>query len=94
MFLWFYLISLVCATNLLRSHNPHLAQSIPILSVSLTADPNLYLLRLLRSIDYPVNLILITLGNRNITITRSLSDIAVLGSEEIQKRFPHTKVCD
>ena len=45
---------------------------VPLLSVSLTVDPNRYLQRLLESIDVPVHRILVQIGNSDPSVIRQL----------------------
>lgn len=47
---------------------------IPIISVSLNIDSNNYLIRMLQSIDYPTELVVIQIGNSNNTIITQLID--------------------
>ena len=77
-------------------HRAHAAAShpvsIPVLSISLTADPHDYLLRLLRSIDVPVDALHLTYGSGNSSAVASLVATIQQGTHELLGRFPHTQV--
>lgn len=65
----------------LHLHTPHnrTAKSIPILSISINSDNKHYISRLLLSIDHPIDLILIQIGNSDKpTISRIIEDIEMV----------------
>jgi len=98
----------VCLWLLVSSHvvhwalpaslrHPHTAHaspslSIPVLSISLTADPHEYLLRLLRSVDLQVDVLHITYGSSNSTATKQIAAMVNTGRRELLSKFPHTMV--
>ena len=68
-----------------RGDRGHRVHPIPALSVSLTVDPLNYLARLLMSIDYPINRILIQVGNADPGVRAE-----IMGSmKEAQRRNEH-----
>lgn len=70
----------------------HQEQAIPLLSVTINNDPKRYLLRMLKSIDYPIDMIQITIGNRNQTlIDRIVKDIK-RGELIVRKKFRKTHI--
>ena len=66
--------------------------SIPLLAVTLNDDRRRYLVRLLKSIDHPVDLIQITIGNSNDTAVSQMISDAKLGEQLIRKKFRNTHV--
>jgi GT2 family glycosyltransferase len=60
---------------------------VPMIAVTLNEDRRKYLLRLLKSIDYPVDLVLVTIGNSNATAVQEMKEEAERGRAFIKKRF-------
>lgn len=67
-----YSINIIEKQRQLDHHN---AVPIPMLSVTIATDVNNYLIRLLNSIDYPINNIRILIGNDNETFVKSCLDV-------------------
>lgn len=65
---------------------------IPLLAVTLNEDRRRYLVRLLKSIDYPIDLIQITIGNSNATAVAEMLADARLGEMLVRKKFRSTHV--
>eukprot|EP01041_Mallomonas_annulata_P012574 gene12574-26480_t len=61
---------------------------VPLLSIALTMDPQHYLLRLLRSIDHPVDLISILVGNEEDRIIKSI----IYDVDIARKERPHLRI--
>lgn len=79
-----------------RGHAKHSKGSkktpIPLLAVTLNEDRRRYLVRLLKSIDYPIDLIQITIGNSNATAVQEMVAEAKLGEMLVRKKFRNTHV--
>ena len=60
---------------------------VPMIAVTLNEDRRKYLNRLLKSIDYPVDLVLITIGNSNATALQEMKSEAERGKSFLKKRF-------
>ena len=63
------------------------ATPVPLITVTLNEDRRRYLLRLLKSIDYPVDLVLIKIGSSNATAVQEMTSEANLGKALLKKRF-------
>lgn len=59
----------------------HSPRSIPLLSVSLNLDRRGYMARLIRSIDYPIDRVIVQIGNADPTIVSSISN-DILGARD------------
>lgn len=70
----------------------HQEQAIPLLSVTINNDPKRYLLRMLKSIDYPIDLIQITIGNQNATLVDRIVKDIKRGEMIVRKKFRRTHV--
>ena len=60
---------------------------VSMIAVTLNEDRRKYLNRLLKSIDYPVDLVLITIGNSNATALQEMKSEAERGKSFLKKRF-------
>ena len=65
---------------------------VPMLAVTLNEDRRKYLIRLLKSIDYPIDLILITIGNNNATAVAEMVSEARHGEVLLKRRFRNTHI--
>ena len=75
------------SASIAQNHNTNLQFNS---TFSLNADPKNYLLRLLLSIDHPVDVICITIGNRNKTLINEIMIETEIARKSIKKNH---KVC-
>ena len=81
------ILALFVATAMPNEHEYEAHKHVPILSVSLNADPKNYISRLIRSIDHDVQLFVLQIGNKDPEVVKNIT----INAEEIlsKTRFVH-----